>query len=110
MQRTHLAWPFFDAAHRSLADDLGAWAASTLHHVDDATRDANDLRCRQLVGTLGGAGWTRYAVPVFTLFVFSDVSYVAYFNSFYTDTAAFLFMRWCVVIALLVALAAALAA
>ena len=48
-------------------------------------------------------GWTRYAVPVFTLFVFSDVSYVAYFNSFYTDTAAFLFMRWCVVIALLVA-------
>ncbi|MDP8979205.1 MAG: hypothetical protein M3O35_01295 [Acidobacteriota bacterium] len=48
-------------------------------------------------------GWTRYAVPVFTVFVFSDVSYVAYFNSFYTDTAAFLFMRWCVVIALLVA-------
>ncbi|MEO8935222.1 MAG: acyl-CoA dehydrogenase family protein [Burkholderiaceae bacterium] len=63
MQRKHLEWPFFDAAHRTLADGLGTWAAATLHHVDDATREANDARCRSLVASLGAAGWTRYAVP-----------------------------------------------
>ena len=63
MQRTHLDWPFFDGAHRTLADGLGRWAATTLHHVDDASRDANDARCRGLVSALGDAGWTRYAVP-----------------------------------------------
>ncbi len=63
MRRAHLAWPFFDAPHRRLADDLGHWAAANLHHVDDATRDANDARCAGLVRTLGDAGWTRYAVP-----------------------------------------------
>ena len=63
MQRAHLAWPFFDDAHRTLAADLGTWSAATLHHVDDATRDANDARCQTLVATLGTAGWTRYAVP-----------------------------------------------
>jgi alkylation response protein AidB-like acyl-CoA dehydrogenase len=63
MQRAHLDWPFFDDAHRTFAAGLGTWAAATLHHVDDATRDANDARCRALVTTLGRAGWLRYAVP-----------------------------------------------
>ncbi len=63
MQRTHLAWPFFDDAHRTLAEELGAWSAATLHHVDDASRDDNDARCRRLVATLADGGWTRYAVP-----------------------------------------------
>ena len=63
MQRAHLDWPFFDDAHRTLASALGTWSAATLHHVDDATRAANDARCRALVATLGQAGWMRYAVP-----------------------------------------------
>ncbi len=63
MRLAHLAWPFFDAAHRRLAADVGRWAAATLHHEDDASRDANDARCKALVATLGAAGWTRYAVP-----------------------------------------------
>ncbi len=63
MQRAHLDWPFFDAPHRALAEGLGDWAAKTLHHVDDASRDANDTRCRDLVAKLGDAGWVRYAVP-----------------------------------------------
>ena len=63
MQRAHLDWPFFDAAHRALAADLGAWSAAALHHVEDASRDANDDRCRSLVTMLGDAGWARYAVP-----------------------------------------------
>lgn len=45
-------------------------------------------------------GWSRYAVPLLVAFVFSDVSYVAYFNSFHTDAAAFIFLAWTVVIAL----------
>ena len=63
MRRTHLDWPFFDAPHRTLAADLGDWAARSLHHEDDASRDANDARCRRLVAQLGDAGWTRFAVP-----------------------------------------------
>jgi hypothetical protein len=45
-------------------------------------------------------GWSRYVLPVLLLFVFSDASYVAQFNSFQTDTAACLFLAWCVTIAL----------
>jgi alkylation response protein AidB-like acyl-CoA dehydrogenase len=63
MNRSHLDWPFFDDAHRGLAGRLGGWAKSTLHHCDDASRAANDARCRVLVATLGDGGWTRYAVP-----------------------------------------------
>ena len=48
-------------------------------------------------------GWTRYAVSIFALFVFTDVSYVAHFNSFYTDTVAFIFLGWCIVISLRIA-------
>lgn len=63
MRTDHSEWPFFDATHRTLADELGRWATGVLHHVDDASRDANDARCRGLVATLGQAGWLRYAVP-----------------------------------------------
>jgi acyl-CoA dehydrogenase len=62
-QHAHLDWPFFDGAHRSLADELGPWAANHLHHEDDPSRDANDARCRALVSTLGRSGWIGYAVP-----------------------------------------------
>ncbi len=62
--RTHLDWPFFDDAHRTLAEALGAWAEENIEHAPGAeTRDANDLRCRALVDALGGSGWARYAVP-----------------------------------------------
>ena len=59
----HLDWPFFDAAHRELARDLGSWAAHSLAHGQDETRDAVDARCKALVAALGAGGWTRYAVP-----------------------------------------------
>ncbi len=42
-------------------------------------------------------GWRRYAVAIAALFIFTDVSYVAYCNSFYTDTAAFLSLSWAIV-------------
>jgi acyl-CoA dehydrogenase len=58
-----LAMPFFEAAHRSLASEVGAWAADALEaHAHDETKDAVDARCRDLVARLGAAGFTRYCV------------------------------------------------
>lgn len=48
-------------------------------------------------------GWTRYAIPLLALWIFTDVSYVAYLNSLHTDTSAFIFLCWSVVIALYIA-------
>jgi acyl-CoA dehydrogenase len=56
----HLDWPFFDAAHRALAGDLGRWAGSELYA--GGTADV-DTACRGLVRALGRAGWLRYCIP-----------------------------------------------
>jgi len=59
--RTFLDWPFFDDAHRTLAQSLDAWAADRLaaghEHVDV------DRACHDLVAMLGEAGWLEYCVP-----------------------------------------------
>ncbi len=60
MNVAHLDWPFFDAAHRALAADLGRWSAGALH--DGEPKDV-DVACRGLVRELGRAGWLRYCVP-----------------------------------------------
>ena len=56
----HLAWPFFDDAHRELARAVEAWAARELggDHAGDL-----DERCRRHVRQLGEAGWLRHVVP-----------------------------------------------
>jgi len=59
MQRAHLEWPFFEAHHRKLAQELPAWAAHKLTPQDEHD---TDQACRRLVQMLGEAGWTRYAV------------------------------------------------
>ena len=43
--------------------------------------------------------WPAYAITLAAIFIFTDVSYVAYLNSFHTDTVAFLFLAWTIVIA-----------
>jgi hypothetical protein len=43
-------------------------------------------------------GWRRHLTGVVAVFIFTDVSYIAYCNSFYTDVAAFLFLAWAVVL------------
>jgi acyl-CoA dehydrogenase len=53
----HLALPFFDLAHRQLADGLRAWAPA--QDVDEADDRA---ACRDWVHRLGDAGWLRYCV------------------------------------------------
>jgi acyl-CoA dehydrogenase len=55
---THLALPFFESAHRELAQQLVAWAPT--QDVDE--RD-DRAACREWVRRLGDAGWLRYCVP-----------------------------------------------
>lgn len=54
----HLALPFFDDAHRTLAQGLVPWAAA--QEVDEADDRA---ACREWVQRLGAGGWLRYCVP-----------------------------------------------
>ena len=62
--RNFLEWPFFEAAHRELAEQLDAWAVARLaHRAHGEDRASVDAACRELVRELGSAGWTRYSVP-----------------------------------------------
>ncbi len=54
----HLALPFFDDVHRTLAAGLVGWAAT--QQVDETDDRA---ACREWVQRLGDAGWLRYCVP-----------------------------------------------
>ena len=54
----HLELPFFDDAHRALANRLAPWAAA--QQVDEADDRA---ACREWVRRLGSDGWLRYCVP-----------------------------------------------
>ncbi|MFI5400777.1 MAG: acyl-CoA dehydrogenase family protein [SAR324 cluster bacterium] len=59
---TYLAWPFFEESHRTLAQQLEAWAAAEPGADEGDSRDV-DARCRAWVGRLGAAGWLRHCVP-----------------------------------------------
>ncbi|GLS15115.1 acyl-CoA dehydrogenase family protein [Hydrogenophaga electricum] len=54
----HLELPFFDDAHRALANGLAAWTHA--QHVDETD---DRVACRDWVQRLGAAGWLRYCVP-----------------------------------------------
>ena len=57
----HLAWPFFDEAHRRFGKELAAWARQEVHGlIDHADVDKS---CRALVRALGEAGWLKAVVP-----------------------------------------------
>jgi len=55
----HLEWPFFEDRHRLLAAQLETWADK---HVPVPRHRDVDSQCRQLVHSLGAAGWLRHAV------------------------------------------------
>jgi acyl-CoA dehydrogenase len=60
----HLDWPFLEPRHKTLALELGQWAATNLRDsepVNHSVRAVDDA-CRQLVRLLGQAGWFKYAV------------------------------------------------
>jgi acyl-CoA dehydrogenase len=56
---SYLKWPFFEARHAQLAQELDAWAAQHIAHDHGPDVDAE---CRSLVKALGAAGWLRHAV------------------------------------------------
>lgn len=55
---SHLTWPFFDEAHRTLGAESARWVGTQT--ISDADPDA---ACRTWVRALGDAGFLRYAVP-----------------------------------------------
>ena len=57
--RSFLSWPFFEARHRELAEDLQQWCADNL-----TGRYAEDLddECRALVRELGAGGFLKLCV------------------------------------------------
>lgn len=65
--RSFLLWPFFEDAHRRLADDLESWAEASLSACDadddNHNDDALDAACRAHVHALGEAGFLRFCVP-----------------------------------------------
>jgi acyl-CoA dehydrogenase len=54
--RSFLIWPFFEARHKALADNLDTWCAANLP-VDHSDVD---VACRSLVAALGDAGWLQH--------------------------------------------------
>jgi acyl-CoA dehydrogenase len=62
----HLAWPFFDAGHRDLAEAFERWTAASLPpllHGAEGDLDAVYGCVRRLVRALGDAGLLRACVP-----------------------------------------------
>ena len=60
--RSFLGWPFFDDAHRALADEIDAWAAAEIAPLEHHGTDVDDA-CRHLVSLLGQGGWLRHCIP-----------------------------------------------
>ncbi|MDP2732676.1 MAG: acyl-CoA dehydrogenase family protein, partial [Hoeflea sp.] len=54
--RSFLQWPFFDDAHRALADRADEWAGAALADLDHSNVDET---CKGLVKALGDAGWLK---------------------------------------------------
>jgi len=61
---SHLAWPFFDEAHRVLKTQLQEWTSKQFadQHGHDESRDAIDRECVSLVKALGQGGWLKPAI------------------------------------------------
>jgi alkylation response protein AidB-like acyl-CoA dehydrogenase len=57
-----LDWPFFEPRHRAFAEQLDAWAATSVGHAHGDDRESVDAACRALVRALGAGGWLAHAV------------------------------------------------
>jgi acyl-CoA dehydrogenase len=59
----YLTWPFFDDAHRRLAESADEWADEHLRSVESVTAETVHGACRRFVAAFGQSGWLRYCVP-----------------------------------------------
>src|SRR5690348_10855907 len=57
--RSFLSWPFLEAKHRELADELQRWCAD---NIADIYADDLDSECRMLVAALGSGGFLKFCV------------------------------------------------
>src|SRR5213079_2177946 len=62
LDRSFLAWPFFEDRHRRFADELGAWVLAHIGAVDH-TEASVDGAARGYVRALADAGWLAQCVP-----------------------------------------------
>jgi len=60
--RTFLAWPFFEDAHRVLAQGLDAWARAEIAPVAEE-EPRTDEAAKEYVRRLATGGWLKYTVP-----------------------------------------------
>jgi len=58
-ERSFLNWPFLASHHRTLANNLEAWASA---HFRGSHENDIDAACRKRVRELGDAGWLKYAI------------------------------------------------
>jgi acyl-CoA dehydrogenase len=66
MSRTaHLRIPFFDAQHRTFAEELDQWAFQAAAEIEsgDASHHDVDATCIRWVRALGAGGWLKHCVP-----------------------------------------------
>jgi acyl-CoA dehydrogenase len=56
---TDLSWPFFEARHRELAENLQQWCSA---NCEDRYADDLDSECRALVRELGASGFLKLCV------------------------------------------------
>lgn len=61
---SHLAWPFFDEAHRNFKTRLQKWTSQQFvrGHAHDESREAIDRECVSSVKALGQGGWLKPAI------------------------------------------------
>ena len=62
LDRSFLAWPFFEERHRRLANELGAWVLAHVGAVDHTEATVDDA-ARGYVRALAEAGWLAHCVP-----------------------------------------------
>lgn len=61
--QSYKQWPFFDDAHRDLAQGIDDWAVSELQWLAEDGHDDVDSSCKKLVKQLGEGGWLKNSVP-----------------------------------------------
>ena len=88
--RDFLEWPFFTPEHRDLAERVDSWAAQRDGKCAE-DRDSVDNACRAWVRDLGGAGWTRYSVPVDAVFDVRALALIRETLSYHNGLADFAF-------------------
>jgi acyl-CoA dehydrogenase len=60
--KSYLNWPFFDARHRALVDELETWIDEA-HELNEPMAADTDSHSKQFVSALASGGWLRHAAP-----------------------------------------------